>query len=305
MGCCFSRPSGPNSPYPGGVNASSRAINPPPLQLPDPVQPRQPARRRRHEQRPLDQHIDKPLRRHEWSSRNRTWTKKQLARERAEFFDTRVTGRPEIWQTVHAALQVLWDPTSQDAQDDGSNGLATAQMILRAAEISLPTGNLKDGVYDHSGNYYPIPEWIVCDPRNIAEELSEGAKGDGPAPDDEEETTAEDEDMTDEDDDEIEGRKREKGKEVIDVREQVALRARLSENGQDIKVTIVETESVKTVAKKIAQAAKLTSTKRIRIAYMGKMLKENSSLTDQGWQSGHVVNALVFDRQSAPPYDMP
>lgn len=36
--------------------------------------------------------------------------------------------------------------------------------------------------------------------------------------------------------------------------------------------------------------------KRIRIAYMGKMLKENQSLEAQGWQPGHVVNALVFNR---------
>lgn len=27
---------------------------------------------------------------------------------------------------------------------------------------------------------------------------------------------------------------------------------------------------------------------------MGKILKENASLTSQGWQEGHVVNALVF-----------
>lgn len=29
---------------------------------------------------------------------------------------------------------------------------------------------------------------------------------------------------------------------------------------------------------------------------MGKILKENLSLTEQGWKEGHVVNALVFDR---------
>jgi hypothetical protein len=29
---------------------------------------------------------------------------------------------------------------------------------------------------------------------------------------------------------------------------------------------------------------------------MGKMLKENQSLEAQGWQSGHVVNALVFNQ---------
>ncbi|KAJ3519355.1 hypothetical protein NM208_g14157 [Fusarium decemcellulare] len=105
-----------------------------------------------------------------------------------------------------------------------------------------------------------------------------------------------DDDLSEDDDDEIEGRKREKGKEVIDVREQVALRARLSSNGQDIKVSIAESETVRSVARKIAQEAGLVSTKKIRIAYMGKILKENSSLSSQNWQTGHVVNALVFDR---------
>ncbi|KAI8717372.1 hypothetical protein NCS52_00812700 [Fusarium sp. LHS14.1] len=299
MGCCFSRSSGPNSPYPGGApNASSRAINPPPLALPEPVNgpvPQIPAerRRRRRHDRPLDQHIDKPLRRHEWISRDRTWTRRKLDQERADFFDTRVTGRPEIWQTVHAALKVLWDPASQDAQDDGTNGLATAQMILSAAEISLPTGNLANGVYDALGNYYQLPEWIVCDPRNVQEDDQEGAKGDASTVGDD--TAADDDDLSD-DDDEIEGRKREKGKEVIDVREQVILQARLSENGRDIKVRITETESVRSVAKKIAQEADLASTKKIRIAYLGKILKENSSLSAQNWQTGHMVNALVFDR---------
>ncbi|KPM44796.1 hypothetical protein AK830_g1715 [Neonectria ditissima] len=302
MGCCFSRSSGPNSPYPGGApNASSRAINPPPLSLPEPAhgdRPRGSSRRRRREQRPLDQHIDKPLRRHEWASLDRPWTKSGLATERADFFDTRVTGRPEVWQTIHAALQVLWDPASQDAQDDGSNGLATAQMILSAAEISLPTGNLVNGVYDALGNYYQLPEWVVSDPENLAEEPDAGAKGDISIGGDD--TTAED-DMTDDDDDddddgEIEGRKREKGKEVIDVRELVALRARLSETGRDIKLSITKSETVKSVARKIAHESNLASNKRIRIAYMGKILKENSSLAAQGWQTGHVVNALVFNR---------
>jgi hypothetical protein len=32
----------------------------------------------------------------------------------------------------------------------------------------------------------------------------------------------------------------------------------------------------------------------VRIAYMGKILKENETLVAQGWKEGHVVNALVF-----------
>ncbi|CEI66726.1 hypothetical protein FVEN_g12495 [Fusarium venenatum] len=293
MGCCLSRSSGPNSPYPGGApNASSRAINPPPLSLPEAAQPQIPAerhRQRRRNDRPLDQHIDKPLRRHEWTSLNRTWTKSELAKERAAFFDTRVTGRPEIWQTIHAALQVLWDPTSQDAQDDGSNGLATAQMILSAAEISLPTGDLANGVYDALGNYYQLPEWAVSDPQNIGEDRETRAKGDISAVDDD---TAADEELSD---NELDGKKQEKGKETDEVHKLVKLRARLSENGQDINVNISESETVRNVAKKIALEANLASTKKIRIAYMGKILKDNLSLSAQNWKTGHVVNALVFD----------
>ncbi|KAM0295079.1 hypothetical protein ACHAPM_011019 [Fusarium culmorum] len=293
MGCCLSRSSGPNSPYPGGApNASSRAINPPPLSLPEAAQPQIPAERRRQRRRsdrPLDQHIDKPLRRHEWTARDRTWTKSELVKERAAFFDTRVTGRPEIWQTVHAALQVLWDPASQDAQDDGSNGLATAQMILSAAEISLPTGDLANGVYDALGNYYQLPEWAVSDPQNVGEDQETGAKGDiSTAGDD----TAADEELSD---DELDGKKQEKGKEVGEVQKLVKLRARLSENGHDINVKVSESETVRSVAKKIALEADLASTKKIRIAYMGKILKDNLSLSAQNWKTGHVVNALVFD----------
>lgn len=29
---------------------------------------------------------------------------------------------------------------------------------------------------------------------------------------------------------------------------------------------------------------------------MGKMLKANATLESQGWQDGHIVNALVFVR---------
>ncbi|CRK35837.1 hypothetical protein BN1708_019832, partial [Verticillium longisporum] len=99
-------------------------------------------RRSRRENAPLDEHINKPLRRHAWTSTSRTWTRAALARERTDFFDTRVTGRAEVWETLHAALRVLWDPAAQGAADDGTNGLATAQGFLTAAEVTLPTGNL-------------------------------------------------------------------------------------------------------------------------------------------------------------------
>lgn len=33
---------------------------------------------------------------------------------------------------------------------------------------------------------------------------------------------------------------------------------------------------------------------KVKIAYMGKILKDSETLQAQGWREGHVVNALVF-----------
>ena len=146
---------------------------------------------------------------------------------------------------------MLWDPTGQE--DDGSAGLNMAQTILSAAEVSLPTGDLANGVYDSLGNYYPLPEWIVCDPTNVIDDGD--ANGElSNSPDD---VTGDDDDDLDGDD--AESRREEKGKGVIDVREQVALRARLSENGRDYQVSVTTADTVRSIAKKIAEQASVSS----------------------------------------------
>jgi hypothetical protein len=35
--------------------------------------------------------------------------------------------------------------------------------------------------------------------------------------------------------------------------------------------------------------------KHIKIAYRGKLLAPQRTLTEQGWQEGHVINAMVFE----------
>lgn len=45
--------------------------------------------------------------------------------------------------------------------------LTTAQQILTASEITVPSGNLADGAYDNLGVFYPLPDHIVSDPVNI------------------------------------------------------------------------------------------------------------------------------------------
>ncbi|KAK5634476.1 hypothetical protein RRF57_010189 [Xylaria bambusicola] len=257
-----------------------------------------------HSQRarqPLSQHIDKPLRRHEWVSRDRDWTRADLDLQRTEFFDTRVTGRPEVWQVIHAALEVLWEADIRRAagiepiDDDGAGGLVTAQGILKAAEVTLPTGDLSNGVYDSLGNYYALPEWIVSDPTNVT--VASGTQRgsidhDGKGDDD---LTGED--TTEEiDEDEALRRREEKGKAVVDIKNLIKVRARLSDTYPDVVISIDADESVRSLARKIAEESGLPSTRLVRVAYMGKILKENMSLQSQGWQKDHVVNALVFNR---------
>ncbi|KAI1441908.1 hypothetical protein F5Y02DRAFT_274017 [Annulohypoxylon stygium] len=328
MGCCFSRSAGPNAPYPGGSAASpsARAINSPPQLHPSATDDSAPASRaasrshqppqshhpqqshshhhqhRIHSHRPpLSQHIDKPLRRHEWVARDRSWTRSQLDTERADFFDTRVTGRPEVWQVLKATLEVLWGadgslPNGEDSRngDESNDALATAQSILKAAEVTLPTGDLSNGVYDALGNYYALPEWIVCDPLNVAEERNAKNKSDVGRKGEDDMTG---EDTTEEiDEDEALRRREEKGKAVADIKNMMKVRARLSENLPDVIVSVGLEETVRIFAKRVAEESSLPSTKHVRVAYMGKILKENMSLESQGWKKGHVVNALVFNK---------
>lgn len=120
----------------------------------------------------LARHINRPLRFHVWSSVGRFWTRAELDQERTDFFDTRVAEHKEIWQAIHTALAVLW--TGGEGVDD-DEGLATAQQILAAAEITVPSGDLVDGAYDSLGAFYALPEPIVSDPVNMMPEyLTEG-----------------------------------------------------------------------------------------------------------------------------------
>lgn len=208
------------------------------------------------------------MRRHKWKSKSRRWTSRQLTRERRDFFDTRVTGRPKIWQTIHAALEALWaDPTGQDP-----DALALAQTILSAAEISLPTGNLANGVYDSLGNFYALHAWVVCDPTNLAPD-DEGDDGEGDdGEEDDEEGDANTKDIlsssgTRSTKDHPDGRNElngdgdasaaaageQKGKAAAQTEEKVTLRIRLSENGRDYNVPVTMSESVRSVVKKAGQ----------------------------------------------------
>lgn len=175
-----------------------------------------------------------PLRAHVWNSK-RQWSRSQLDRERQEFFDTRVTGRQEIWATLKVVVGLLAQGEIQDAQG-----------ILDASAITVPTGDLMNGVYDEVGNFYQLPEHIISDPENLVlgsqENVSKGESGS---------------DVTDED--EVERRREEKGKGVLKTGEVIKVKARLSDRGgPDIIITIGREQNVRVLVRRIQEEINVT-----------------------------------------------
>ena len=166
-----------------------------------------------------------------WKTK-RQWTRSDLDRERQEFFDTRVTGRQEIWATLKLVVGLVAEGDIQDAQG-----------ILDASAITLPTGDLVNGAYDEVGNLYQIPEHIISDPQNIVLESHDGDK--------EEETLA---GPMEEDEIDAERRREEKGKGVIKNGDHIKVRARLSDRGgPDLVIPIGKEQNVRILVRKIQE----------------------------------------------------
>lgn len=161
-----------------------------------------------------------------------------------------------MWTADIAACD---DPN--DSSDDHSAplALATAQSILDAADITLPTGNLADGAYDLLGNYYQLPAHIVSDPRNIV-------SGDDDNDDDrfgeaktaEDPTAGADDDDDDDGEDEAERRRVHKGKAVVNVSDQVLAVVRLSNTARDLKLDVGKDESVRSIIHRIMEESNVS-----------------------------------------------
>ncbi len=124
--------------------------------------------------------------------------------------------------------------------------IQTAQGILDASAITLPTGDLLNGAYDEVGNFYQIPEHVISDPTNVV--LSSQAditKGGNTA-----------EEM---DDDEAERRREEKGKAVLKSEDLVKVKTRLSDRGgPDIVITLGKEQSTRTLIRRIQEEANVS-----------------------------------------------
>ncbi|KAK2841615.1 hypothetical protein FQN49_006084, partial [Arthroderma sp. PD_2] len=273
-GCCFSRDAD-SSPYPGSTAGqhgdSSRQINPDPEPILNRASSHSPSRastatsqpsRAARRALPLSEHFNQPIRQHVWKSKRRIWTRATIDRERLAFFDTRVAGRREIWAALATALTLLRE-----------GDVSTAQGIIDAAGVTVPTGDICEGCYD---------EGYKCDTGADLEA-------------DDEMSTAKmvlSADSCDELlDKEKEKRREEKGKR--NERDYVRVTARLSDRGgPDVVVSIGKEQTVGALVRKIQAEAGLSDS-RIQLVYLGKICKESQTLLAQGWKEGHVLNAYV------------
>lgn len=203
---------------------------------------------------PLSEHYNEPVRLHVWYSKRRTWNRTDLDRERHEFFETRVTGRPEVWAALSTAITLMRE-----------GDLATAQSIVDAAGLTIPTGDLCEGCYDEQGVLYRLPQCIVSDPENMVQTTLSTANDitrDGGATQEEEDTEALSDGKLATDDasgdelirEDIERRRDEKGK--TSERDLIRVQARLSDRGgPDLVLSIGKGQSVGFLARKIQQEA--------------------------------------------------
>ena len=121
----------------------------------------------------------------------------------------------------------------------GEGDIGTAQSILDASGVTVPTGDLINGAYDEMGNLYQIPDPVISDPENLAPEDA---------------TVAKDEIVETEEieDDELERRKENKGKTVMKGGESFKVKARLSDRGGlDVVIMLSKEDTVRTLVRKI------------------------------------------------------
>lgn len=192
---------------------------------------------------------------------NTTWTPSRLEKERSDWWDTQVTGNPDMWGAIRMAAQSLQ-----------AGELQTAQAMLDVTGCTCPTGLLWRGVYDATGVQYKVPEWVVVQPEGLAEENEvevEGASF----------STA----QTD-------------AVEAERTGEIVKIKVRTSHDQRDVVVSIDKRETMDKIIERIKSHAKLDSTAIIRVAYRGRLYKAHESLESNSYwnfDNAHILTALV------------
>lgn len=187
----------------------------------------------------------------------------------------------------------MWDALKHACELLRQDKMAEAQAVLDAANVTSPKGRVYTdrgrhhgfgGVYDERGEIYDIPKWVVADPDDLIEDL-DPKDVEGGASDDEVDLKGAFRDIA-------ERRRQAKGKgraespgEMLDVK------VRFSDGSPDITFPV---DAKHPVTVTLRQAEQLSG-KSVRLMYLGKSLREDKTLLEQGWQKGHVLNAMVKD----------
>ena len=126
----------------------------------------------------------------------------------------------------------------------------TAQGIINAADITVPTGDMVEGVYDPAGQYYQLPEYVVADPTNMVEDepvnLQKGVEdGEGA-------------DVATANLESVESKTPEKGKGKAPKNgDGVKVKARLSDQAKDVVVWIDKGEKVQGLIERVREEAEV------------------------------------------------
>lgn len=136
--------------------------------------------------------------------------------------------------------------------------LESAGVMLLAAEVTVPTGDLADGVYDILGGFYELPEWVVADPEDLvfdaenSESLvsdeadkklafGDAIEGDG------------------NDDESVKKRREEKGKTVLVEQDLIKVVVKMTEGPEKVVVKVGKDDSARSVGMRVLEDAGVSS----------------------------------------------
>ncbi|KAF2869967.1 hypothetical protein BDV95DRAFT_497890, partial [Massariosphaeria phaeospora] len=197
------------------------------------------------------------------NSTTQAWTHARLATERNDWWDTRITGAPEIWKAVRMMVEHLQ-----------AGEVAEAQTLLDVTESTCPSGLVWKGVYDRRGEAYVVPRWVVFEPAGLGKErvrdsIDMGVGG---------------------------------GDGTTDTSLSAApskpykVRCRLTTQAKDIVIEMHRGEKVASLIRKLKVKAGLQDSARVRIVYAGKFYADDQPLeANDMWKfEGHVLVAMVL-----------
>ncbi|KAF2667402.1 hypothetical protein BT63DRAFT_291280 [Microthyrium microscopicum] len=218
----------------------------------------------------------------------------ELEAARTEFFDTRVAGRPEMWQALRLVSELVQNGDTE-----------SAQAVLDAAGGTCPSGDLwgrRGGCYDEFGERYVVPEWCLGMPSGLEPRADHGNGGDGDAAIGDDGGRGEQALLQDEirfftrDGNASKGKDRvpsPPGEKVKGV--ELKVRVRLSHTARDVVVKLGDQENVEVLVSRLRYAGVISPSSNVRLVHVGHFLNFTKPLPQQGWTPGHVLNMFVFE----------